>query len=118
MILVIDDLRTLRLDGNPLVHVRDSVRALERLQLAARRGEVIEQLWLDHDLGGDDDIRPVVRWLEEQAALETGELPEIRAVFLHSSNPVGVAWMKAALRPWFRVQVVSARQYLDRNRAL
>jgi len=38
-------------------------------------------LFLDHDLGGDDDIRPVVDFLT------VAKVPGIREIFIHSQNP-------------------------------
>ncbi len=58
----------------------------------------MDELWLDHDLGGEDTIWPVVEMLE-RAAFD--ERPfDIRAVFIHSANPPGAAKIRQALRRW------------------
>jgi hypothetical protein len=55
-------------------------------------------LWLDHDLGEDDTIWPVVEVLE-RAAFE--ERPfDVGLIKIHSANPVGAARMAQALERW------------------
>ncbi|MEH0938654.1 cyclic-phosphate processing receiver domain-containing protein [Micromonospora psammae] len=94
-IVLVDDLRAF-VDGRVAQVARTSaagVQALER-----HRGERLDELWLDHDLGGDDTIWPVVEVLE-QAAFE--ERPfDIGVVYIHSANPVGAMKVMQALRRW------------------
>ncbi|MDM4721544.1 hypothetical protein QTQ03_18825 [Micromonospora sp. WMMA1363] len=75
----------------------------------------LDELWLDHDLGGDDTIWPVVEILE-QAAFEKRPF-DIGVVNVHSSNPGGAAKIAQVLRHWgYRVHVASGSAevgYLD-----
>ncbi|BDH56476.1 cyclic-phosphate processing receiver domain-containing protein [Tsukamurella sp. PLM1] len=61
---------------------RTSAEALEILQSGAQ----VDELSLDHDLGGEDTSRPIVLWLAEQ-----DRWPAV--VRVHSANPVGVEWL-------------------------
>ena len=70
----------------------------------------IDELWLDHDLGGDDTIRPVAAALEEAAF--NGEPFDIGTIFIHSSNPSGAEYIMRGLLRWgYNVQRVSAPQF-------
>lgn len=86
LIVVVDDLRT-HVDPRAL-HLRDSASALE--WLAGPHG-AIDELWLDHDLGDEDTVRPVVLWLEEQVF--AGRAPVIGTIYVHTANPVGAAFV-------------------------
>ena len=63
----------------------------------------MDELWLDHDLGEDDTIWPVVEVLE-RAAFE--ERPfDIGVINVHSANPAGAARLVQVLRHWgYRAQ--------------
>ncbi len=87
--VVIDDLRT-HPDGG--VHLRNSEQALEWLR--EHRDVRIDELWLDHDLGMYDTIRPVVRWLEEECA--DGRALNIGAIYVHTGSIVGAKWMMSS----------------------
>ncbi|GAA3700224.1 cyclic-phosphate processing receiver domain-containing protein [Gordonia hankookensis] len=52
--------------------------------------EPVDELSLDHDLGGDDTTRPIVLWM-----CEHGVWPE--EVRVHSANPVGVEWLEGMI---------------------
>ncbi len=99
-ILVVDDLR--RFDKNvvnvPITYARNSSDALVLLEKNKKKG--FSQVWLDHDLGEDDDIRPVVQWLIENR-------PPIGHVFVQSMNPVGVDFIIRSLSPYYRVDRVN-----------
>lgn len=83
--VVIDDERTHVRGGR---HLRTSADALEYLKRFQNQTDAtIDELYLDHDLGGDDSIRPVVDELE-RACFE-GEPYRIRRIFVHTANPVG-----------------------------
>ncbi|SCF29456.1 hypothetical protein GA0074695_5256 [Micromonospora viridifaciens] len=94
-IVLVDDLRSF-VDGRVAQVARTSragIGALER-----HRGYRLDELWLDHDLGEDDTIWPVVEVLE-RAAFE--ERPfDIGVVYVHSANPAGAAKIMQALRRW------------------
>jgi hypothetical protein len=93
--VLIDDLRSF-LDGRAAEVARtsaDGIALLGRL-----RDGRLDELWLDHDLGGDDTIWPVVELLE-RAAFE--ERPfDVGVILIHSANPAGAAKMAQALRRW------------------
>ena len=80
------------------------------------RDRPVDELWLDHDLGGDDAVWPVVEILE-RAAFD-GRPFDIGTVNIHSANPAGAAKMAQALRRWgYRVTVAAGSAdvgYLDR----
>jgi hypothetical protein len=84
--VIIDDLRTHRGGG---VHLRSSTEALA--WLAAHDTARIDELWLDHDLGGEDTIRSVVLWLTQRSVV--GAALDIGTIYVHSANPVGVTWI-------------------------
>jgi len=83
--VVVDDERTLRRVG--AIHARTSASALALLDQS--RGLRIDELWLDHDLGGDDTVMPVVHRLEKAAF--HGEPFDIGTIYVHTANPVGAA---------------------------
>ncbi|WP_285548966.1 cyclic-phosphate processing receiver domain-containing protein [Actinoplanes regularis] len=111
-VVLIDDLRSF-VDGRAAHVARtsaDGTALLNRL-----RDRRLDELWLDHDLGGEDTIWPVISLLEE-AAFE--ERPfDIGVILIHSANPAGAAKMSQALRRWgYRVQPATgspAVGYLD-----
>ncbi|WP_432984325.1 cyclic-phosphate processing receiver domain-containing protein [Dactylosporangium sp. CA-233914] len=95
MRLLIDDLRDF-LDPAPAHVARTSAAGAELLR--RHRAEPIDELWLDHDLGGEDTIWPVVELLE-RAAFD-GEPFTITTIYVHSANPPGAAKVLQALRRW------------------
>ncbi len=65
----------------------------------------LDELWLDHDLGNDDAIWPVVEVLE-RAAFEDRPF-DVGVVVIHSANPAGATKIAQVLRRWRnRVQVI------------
>lgn len=102
--LVIDDLRIMRF---PARYARTSAAAIEALADPAGYDEV----WFDHDLGGDDTTRPVALWLEEQAFHGRGVA--IGRCVVHTDNPVGRDVLRDQLtRVCDDVVVVAARDHL------
>ncbi|MER7273769.1 cyclic-phosphate processing receiver domain-containing protein [Dactylosporangium sp. NPDC000244] len=95
MRLLVDDLRDF-LDPAPAHVARTSLAGLGLLR--RYRHERIDELWLDHDLGGDDTIWPVVEELE-RAAFD-GAPFDVGTVYVHSANPPGAAKILQALRRW------------------
>ena len=95
LVILVDDLRSF-VDGRAAEIARTSAEGVEALH--RHREARIDELWLDHDLGGDDTIWPVVEVLE-MAAFE-GRPFDIGVVLVHSANPPGVAKMLQALRRW------------------
>jgi len=94
-VILVDDLRSFT-DGRNAEVARTSASGLALLH--THRDKRIDELWLDHDLGGNDTIWPVVEVLEH-AAFE-GHPLDIGAVYIHSANPSGAAKMAQALRRW------------------
>jgi hypothetical protein len=111
-IVLVDDLRSF-LDDRPAEVARTSAAGVELL--GRYQSHRLDELWLDHDLGDDDTIWPVVEVLEK-AAFE-GRPFDVGAVIIHSANPAGAARMAQALRRWdYPVRVASgdpAVGYLD-----
>ncbi|MFI7304692.1 cyclic-phosphate processing receiver domain-containing protein [Micromonospora aurantiaca] len=111
-ILLVDDLRSF-VDGRRAAIARTSAAGAELLE--RHRDGHIDELWLDHDMGGDDTVWPVVEILE-RAAFENRPF-DIGVVHVHSSNPGGAAKIAQVLRRWgYRVCIASGSTelgYLD-----
>ncbi|MFI5843708.1 cyclic-phosphate processing receiver domain-containing protein [Catenuloplanes sp. NPDC051500] len=102
-IVLVDDLRSF-VDGRLAEVARTSSAGVELLD--RYRGQRLDELWLDHDLGDDDTIWPVVEVLE-RAAFECRPF-DVGVVIIHSANPAGAAKMAQALRRWnYPVRVAS-----------
>ncbi|MBQ1157969.1 hypothetical protein KBZ21_07340 [Streptomyces sp. A73] len=93
VVLGIDDLRQL---PRATRVARTSCEGIQLLQ--EHRDSFIDELWLDHDLGGVDTIMPVVTLLEEAAF--SGRPFHIGTIFIHSANPVGAETIVRALTHW------------------
>lgn len=98
LIILIDDTRSFH-DGRACLVARTSAQGVDLLQ--SLRGVRIDELWLDHDLGGADDIWPVVRHLEE--AELSGAAFDIRVVYVQASRPgpahrIGVSMRRLGYR--------------------
>jgi hypothetical protein len=107
-IVLIDDLRSF-VDGRPAQVARTSVEGVEALE--RHRARRLDELWLDHDLGGEDTIWPVVELLE-RAAFD-GDPFDIGTIYVHSANPPGAAKIRQALERWgYHVRVVSGSPHL------
>jgi hypothetical protein len=95
MVVLVDDRRSF-VDGRNALVARTSAAGVELLD--SLRDQRLDELWLDHDLGGDDTIWPVVEVLE-RAAFE--ERPfDVEAICVHSANPVGAGKVVQVLRRW------------------
>jgi hypothetical protein len=93
VILGIDDLRSLPRATRIARTSHDGILLLEE-----HRDRAIDELWLDHDLGGDDSIMPVVTLLEEAAF--NGRPFQIAMIFVHSANPSGAETVVRVLKRW------------------
>lgn len=104
MRMVIDDERRFREPAleRRVEHFTTSGAGFRRIMRAIEQGEVIEELWLDHDLGGDDTTRDIVTMMVEDAVIFDRPWP-IDHVFVHSSNSVGADWIEETLKPYYNV---------------
>jgi len=101
-VVLVDDLRSFT-DGRSADVARTSAAGVAVLQ--RYRDERVDELWLDHDLGENDTIWPVVEVLE-RAAFE-GRPVDVGVVYVHSANPTGAAKVALVLRRWgYLVRVV------------
>ncbi|MEV5387246.1 cyclic-phosphate processing receiver domain-containing protein [Streptomyces sp. NPDC052721] len=82
IILAIDDLKT---QPQPTRLARTSREGVQLLQ--EHQDIFIDELWLDHDLGEDDSIMPMVTLLDEAAF--QGNPFQIGTVYVHNANPIG-----------------------------
>lgn len=104
-VLVIDDLRILAIPGvdpTQVTYARTSGEAFSLL-----RDGRWDQVWFDHDLGGDDTAYPVAVELEAAAAGHA-ETVDVGQVFIHTDNIVGRPRLTAALRAYRPTVVGSA----------
>jgi hypothetical protein len=91
--VLVDDVRGFK-DGRPALIARSSQEALNLLEeLGTTR---IDDLWLDHDLIGDDTIRPVVEWMVHVA--RAGSPLKVGLVHVHTANVGAGRWMDLELR--------------------
>lgn len=108
--VLVDDDRDF-IDARPAVVLRTSANALAELSRIRERGEVVDELWLDHDLGGDDTAMPVVDMLSE-TAFNDDPFP-VRRVYVHSMNNVGAERMMRSLQNYGYPAVrVKAREHV------
>lgn len=67
---------------------KDSASTLRWMESRTANGLGIgDTMSLDHDLGGDDTTRPIVRWMCENEVWAKG-------IRVHSANPVGRDWIE------------------------
>ena len=90
--VLVDDVRGLR-DERPALVARSSQDALRLLD--GLGGKRIDHLWLDHDLVGDDTIRPVVDRMVQLA--NAGSPLNVGQIHIHSSNVGAGHWMRLEL---------------------
>lgn len=111
--LLIDDLRHFLPGHNRTVQgtllARNSADGLTALS----RFEEFDEVWLDHDLGGQDTIVPVIDMMagSQFNPAYYGRL-RVRKVFVHTSNVVGRDMMvKVLRRAGFSVVAVQASDH-------
>ena len=100
MILVIDDLRSFPFHAT---YARTSAQGLVALDAVDR----LDELYLDHDLGGDDTIMLCVDYLMERAYF--GNPLPIGRVTVHTSNPPGAETIMRSLSQYYRCRRVDAK---------
>jgi hypothetical protein len=95
VVLLVDDVRRFR-DGRECVVARTPDEALDALRSHA----VLDELWLDFDLGRHRDgrrrdVMPVVAELGRAA--RAGSPYAIERIFIHSTNPAGALAIRRVL---------------------
>lgn len=92
-ILVVDDYRTMKFDAT-------TVRTLDRA-ISFLYSKPWDEVWLDHDLDGREDIMPLIKKVEADA--RNGIILPVGIFIIHTGNPVGRMRMAQALLPWYTV---------------
>lgn len=113
-ILIIDDLRIFDpLPDEEITHVRTLPEAYRNIDSTKgiRTNGHWDEVWLDHDLGGDTTIRPFVETVEECAHCD--ELLDVGMFVIITDNPSGRDWMIAALRDFYPVEVGKREYRID-----
>lgn len=98
--LVIDDVRIMNFD---CTYARNSEEGIADLF------EPWDEVWFDHDLGGDDTIYPVILYIMETAFY--GRILPLGKVVIHTDNPVGRAMIEQQLGRYYKVVHVNAADY-------
>ena len=111
-VLIIDDLRLFdrqKMGLGPddrLIYARTSAQGLALLAT-----ESWDELWLDYDLGEDDDANRVLDYLERRFYEERPVA--LGVIFVHSDNPVGAQRLALTLARYYPVVRRSAIPYLS-----
>lgn len=109
-IIVVDDEREFTLasgrqDAAHYDNSKDAIAALWKLNYGP---EMVDELWLDHDLGFGDNIRSIVQGMSFLGTI--GYPLPILKVFIHTANPSGQQWMLEMLQDHYDVTVVDANE--------
>ena len=108
-ILVVDDERTFKSEaayGHDIVYTETVNGA--KFYLAHPNGW--DEVWLDHDLGRDEDGHDLVKWIERLAY--QGNLLDVGTFVIHSMNPIGRKRMAEGLRNFYNVRFVDPTVYM------
>lgn len=101
-ILVIDDLRIFHdLKPEDTWYARNSDEAINLILKS-----LWDEVWWDHDLGGSDDSRRVLSFIEEQAHVH-GWLPQLGTSYVHTANPVGAQSLVMGLSKFYPTKRVN-----------
>lgn len=103
-VLVIDDVKSFTFPADTeVIYARtlaEGYAQLERIfQLPLIEAPVKFELWLDHDLGGEDTIRPLCLALAEMAF--HGVTYPLSRIVICSLNIVGIEWIESTLSPYY-----------------
>lgn len=110
VVLLVDDERDFR-DEREHIVARTSAYALDILSALRSTGQPVSELWLDHDLGGDDTTMRIVDMLSEAAAF--GDPYPVSNIYVHSMNNVGNQQILRSLRNYgYAAQHVKAIDWL------
>ena len=107
MIVVVDDERTFKTDA-PILYIRTLNNALaffarlykNNLALPVGGETIVTQLWLDHDLGEDQEAIELAEFLF--ALSDPHMYYWVETVFVHSQNPVGAQNVFNVMNQGFR----------------
>jgi len=104
MILVVDDLKEFAFEKDQEVIY---ARTMEQAYVELINNEHLDELWLDHDMGVNEDgeeetIRPLVLILADMGF--HGKPRDIDKIVICSMNPVGADWMKTTLEKYYNVK--------------
>lgn len=94
--LLIDDLRVFRDQFTPedLDVARTSSEAIKLLDI-----NQYDNIFWDHDLGGDDTSMTVASWLLQKGV--SGDRYAVETCYIHTANPVGAINLKNTLESRF-----------------
>lgn len=115
MIVLIDAQRDFLIPKPDTQILRTLDAALEWLK-STPAGAVVDQLWMDHDLGATCTTIPVIALLEER--YWEGSALQIRTLFVHATNRVGRDSIVRALSPYAPVIRVPFDHYLTSQTAI
>lgn len=102
MYVVIDDERTFAdFPDEDTVYFRTSQDAIDFLK--AVNWDDVREIWLDHDLGGDDTAMRVVDFLVEHYFYACEVYNWDGKIYVHSMNPVGANNIVRALERYYAV---------------
>lgn len=102
--VVIDDLRTFNFEAQYHRNLGEATTWLWHLVADNIR---VDELYLDHDLGGDDTTRPVALCLAKLAF--NGDAPEIYKIYIHTKNTVGRDWLFSTLNKYYDCEIIDAK---------
>lgn len=91
--VLVDDIRRFT-DGRECILCRDSDDAVITLEHLRDAATCVDELWLDYDLGGGRDVRPVLAALEKWS--HEGQPLAVGRVLVHTSSSSGAALIKEA----------------------
>ena len=108
-VLVIDDQRDYRRDLAEFTFARSFDDGLHQIVQWMDGLVIFDEIWLDHDLGMDQNgvhtIRPIVLYIVEEALI-FGYVISTTKFKVISSNPVGRDWIVSQLDEWYDIEVV------------
>jgi len=95
-VLVIDDLRLFGcvFKDHMIAYAINSAEALAQLE---EKAEQFVEIWLDHDLGKNDTVLPVINWIEEDFHT-SHRLKKLSCIRILTNNPVGYQKIHALQR--------------------
>ena len=110
-ILVVDDRRRIRAGSQwpqptEVVYAKTSGEGLDFLAT----DPMFDQVWLDHDLGGEDTTLPVA---DELVKLAVADADRPWLIVLHTQNPVGRQRLERQLATHYTVAHMDPMRYME-----